>query len=149
MNNLYQRVAYLRGMADGMNIGEESKEGKLLLNLLDVLEDFADAISDINDDVKDLDEYVETLDEDLADVEDELFGELDDDDDDDDDEEVIDDIDFVEIECPSCGEVIYLDEDLVDDEENEVICPNCHEKLYLEEDDECCDKPGCCGHNHE
>lgn len=147
MSYLYERVAYLRGLAEGMEVGDESKEGKLLLNIIDILEDFADAIDELNEEVTDLDEYVETLDEDLADVEDELFGELDDDDDEEDDE----DIDFIEVECPNCSEVIYLDEDLVyDEEESEVICPSCHEKIHIEEcdEDEHVHGHNCCGHHH-
>lgn len=142
MSYLYERVAYLRGLAEGMDISNESKEGKLLLNMLEVLEDFADSMSELNEDVADLEDYVETMDEDLAVVEDELFGEID-------DEDFEDDMDFVEVKCPSCGEMIYLDEDFVDgeDEETELVCPSCHETIYIEED--CCDhEHGCCGHDH-
>lgn len=147
MNYLYERVAYLRGLAEGMGLSEESKEGKILLNMIDILEDFADAIDELNQEVKDLDEYVETVDEDLAAVEDELYGEMEDDDYDDEEEE---DIDFIEIECPNCHETIYLDEDLVYDteDESEVICPSCHEKIHFE--DACSHENGCCGHhNHD
>lgn len=145
MNYLYERVAYLRGLAEGMEVSDESKEGKLLLNIIDILEDFADAIDELKEEVTDLDEYVETLDEDLADVEDEVFGELEEDEDDEEDE----DIDFVEVECPNCHEVIYLDEDLIyNEEDSEVICPSCHEKIHIEECDEHDHSHGCCGHHH-
>lgn len=135
MNYLYERVSYLRGLADGMEISDESKEGKFLLNIVDVLEDFADAVSELSEEMNDLDDYVETIDEDLSEVEDELFGEIDDE----------EDVDFVEIECPTCGEIIYLDEDFMDDseDESELICPSCHEKIILEEDCDC-DHNGCC-----
>lgn len=142
MNYLYERVSYLRGLADGMELSEESKEGKLLLNMLDVLEDFADAINEIHDDVKDLDDYVETIDEDLAVVEDEVFEEIADEDFDE------DDIDFIEFKCPNCKEIIYLDENLLNnrDDETEIICPSCHEKVYVEES---CDHDNCCCNHHD
>ncbi|QEK12139.1 hypothetical protein FQB35_06990 [Crassaminicella thermophila] len=141
MNYLYERVSYLRGLADGMELSEESKEGKLLLNMLDVLEDFADAINEVHDDVKDLDDYVETIDEDLAAVEDEVFEEIDT------EEFNEDDIDFIEVKCPNCKEIIYLDENLLNnqDDETEVICPSCHEKIYIEEN---CDHDNCCCNDH-
>ena len=44
MDYLYQRVSYLKGLAEGLGIDEESKEGKLLLHIIDALEDFADVM---------------------------------------------------------------------------------------------------------
>ncbi|HHV38571.1 MAG TPA: hypothetical protein GXX70_03635 [Tepidimicrobium sp.] len=74
MHYLYQRVSYLRGLAQGLDIDRESKDGKLLLNIVDVLEDFADAIIEVAENYGDLEEYVSYIDEDLTDVEDELYG---------------------------------------------------------------------------
>ena len=77
MDYLYERLAYLKGLAEGLNIEEESKEGKLLTHIIDVLEDFADMIDELYENQQDIEEYVDTMDEDLADVEDDLYGELD------------------------------------------------------------------------
>ena len=71
MEYLYQKVSYLKGLA-GVGIEEESKEGKLLLHIIDALEDFADVIDEVIEDYRDLEEYVEYIDEDLTDIEDEL-----------------------------------------------------------------------------
>lgn len=73
MDYLYQKVSYLKGMAEGLEIEQESKEGKLLLNIVDALEDFADAIVELSDDCGELEDYVSYIDEDLTDVEDELY----------------------------------------------------------------------------
>jgi formylmethanofuran dehydrogenase subunit E len=96
-----------------------------------------------------LQDYVEELDEDLGDVEEYLFteeGDVDvdedddlfDDEDDEDDEDEIEesDSDIYELECPSCGETIYLDESLLD--ETDILCPACHESITfdIEMDDE-------------
>lgn len=144
MNYLYEKVAYLRGLAEGMEINDDTNEGKLLLNILEVLEDFADSMDLLDDKVKELNDYMEAIDEDLGDVEDEIFDEIEDD-------EEYEDIDFIEIECPNCHEIIYLDEDFMDkdDEDNEIICPNCHENITIEEnydENEC--NGGCCDHSH-
>ncbi|KAB3537374.1 hypothetical protein F8154_03530 [Alkaliphilus pronyensis] len=150
MEYLYEKVAYLKGLADGLELKGSSKEGKLLLSVIDILEDYADAIVEISQEQDDLSEYVEALDEDLMDVEDELFEEDDYDDYDDyDDDE--DDVEFAEVECPYCGDELYVDEDLLEEEEVEVACPKCNRTITVIEDielDHCHDD--CCGHhNHE
>ncbi|MCC5909948.1 MAG: hypothetical protein JJT76_05875 [Clostridiaceae bacterium] len=137
MNHLFEKVAYLKGLAEGLDIEESSKEGKLLLHIIDTLEDFSEAIVMVNEDQEDLTEYVEALDEDLADVEDELFDEeLDED----------DDIDFMEIDCPNCDEEIFVDEELLYDEVSEVQCPRCNRTIKIEEDFQCHDDG--CNHHH-
>lgn len=132
MEYLYERVAYLRGLAEGLEIEDKSREGKLLLHIIDALEDFADAISDLSEDQEELNEYVDFIDEDLADVEEEVFGEFDDEFEDEfDDEFEDDDIDYVEVECPYCNEVVYLDSEIVSDD-GKVECPNCQRLISCE-----------------
>ena len=112
MDYLYQKVSYLRGLAEGLEIEESSKEGKLLLHIIDALEDFADAMDEINDKIDDVDEYVDFMDEDLADVEEEVFGYYDDEEDDYlyDNEFFDEDFDTIDIECPECCDSEELDE---------------------------------------
>jgi len=74
MDYLYERVAYLKGLAEGLGIEEESKEGKLLLHIIDTLEDFAHVMDEVVEEQEELEEYVSYIDEDLMDVEDELYG---------------------------------------------------------------------------
>ncbi|MBU5426672.1 hypothetical protein KQI41_09665 [Tissierella pigra] len=81
MDYLIQKVSYLRGLADGLGIDESSKEGKLLLHIVDILEEFADVLDETIENQEDLEEYVTFIDEDLADVEDDIYGEDDEDDD--------------------------------------------------------------------
>ena len=47
MDYLLQKVAYLRGLVDGLEIEESTKEGKVLLNIVDTLEVFADVLTDV------------------------------------------------------------------------------------------------------
>ncbi|NMA86537.1 MAG: hypothetical protein GX968_04335 [Tissierellia bacterium] len=111
MDYLYQKVAYLKGLAEGLGIEEESKEGKLLLHIIDTLEDFADVISEIAEEQEELEEYVNYIDEDLTDVEEDLYG-LDDEDFypfEDFDEEDFDHIDF-DIICCNDEEDFDIDE---------------------------------------
>lgn len=113
MEFLYERVAYLRGLCEGVGLSEDTKEGKVLSEIVDILGDFADAIVELSERQEDLEDQVDALDEDLALMEDDYYDTED------------DDIDFVELSCPSCGEEIEIDEDLLYDEESDIICPVC------------------------
>ena len=155
---LFEKAAYLRGLADGVDFDKTTAEGKVLAALLDLVSDIADEVVAINEDIVDLQDYVEELDEDLADVEDFLdeecdgdcescdcdgdcdecdFGDYDCDCDCDDDCDCdCDDDMFFEVECPSCGEVVCFDETI--DPEN-LACPACGEKFtceFVDEDEE-------------
>lgn len=123
MKNIKERIAYLQGLAQGLEIEEASKEGKVLAGIIDVLEEMADQIDDIDVAQSDLEEYVESIDEDLYDLEDEFFGdELDD--------------ELVEVECPKCREMVCFDSEIVSDEDLiEVTCPNCDEVVYVNDQD--------------
>ena len=82
MQVLSDRVAYLKGLAEGLSIGETSKEGRLIGAVIDVLGDVVKVLSELKDKHQELDEYVESIDEDLAELEEALLDEDDPDDDD-------------------------------------------------------------------
>jgi len=128
MNHLSEKVSYLRGLAEGLKIGEETKEGKILVKIIEILDDMALAVSELDVKLAELDDYVESIDEDLADVEEQIY--VDDEDEEDDEEN---DYSYIEVECPHCHEVVYFDQKLFEDEE-EIVCPNCHELIYGDED---------------
>ena len=44
-----EKVAYLKGLAEGLKLDTESNEGKLFAAIIDVLEDMADEIADMQD----------------------------------------------------------------------------------------------------
>ncbi len=74
MDYLFQKVSYLQGLADGLNVDDSTNEGKLLLHIIDVLGEFAEVLDEVIEDQVDLEEYVNFIDEDLSDVEDEIYG---------------------------------------------------------------------------
>ena len=123
-----EKVAYLKGLAEGMELNAEKKEGKLLLAIIDVLEDIALELSDIEDAQEELGEGLDAVSDDLEDVEDLLYGE------DDEPEYELDDLgedeDCYATTCPTCEDSIYFDESVLED--GEVICPNCGEKLEFD-----------------
>lgn len=125
MDYLFERVAYLRGLTDGLELDESTKEGKLLVKIVDALEDFADAISDLDEEVEELMDFVDIIDEDLSDLEDYIY-----------DEDFEDDFD--EFECPKCGTILYVDEDDFAENGNvELVCPTCNEEYVITDDFGC------------
>ncbi|OUQ24523.1 hypothetical protein B5E80_06880 [Flavonifractor sp. An135] len=151
-----EKVAYLKGLAEGLDIDtSKSKEGKLISVMIGILEEIGLSLEDLEENNVALGEEIDAISDDLADVEKVVFDDEDEDDDEDDccccDDE---DDDFFEVECPNCGEDLVIDDDVL--ESGVVQCPNCKEKFALELSDDCCcgedDEDGCtcgCHHDHD
>ena len=138
---ILEKVAYMKGLAEGLSLDTKTKEGKLLTVIMDILEDIALEIEDLYEEQAELEEDMDAISDDLSDVETYLYemdGEYDEDEDEDEDGEVY------ETTCPNCEEEILFDETILED--GFVQCPNCGEKLEfdLSELDECCGDC-CCG----
>lgn len=134
-----ERVAYLKGLMEGMELDTASKEGKVLKAMLEIIDEMADQVADLEDRINEVADQVDEIDEDLSDVEDIVFDEDDDDDDDDecfecdeDDESYFDDDDdFYEVTCDKCGETTYITGEIVN--RGEMECPNCGETIEFDE----------------
>ena len=134
-----EKVAYLKGLFEGMEIDESTKEGKLLKAVVEVLGELAEDHADLEDYVAELTEQVDAVDEDLSSLEDVVYEELDDECDG--DCEGCDgcddwDDDLYDVTCPSCKESFEVDEETLLD--GGVDCPNCGEHLefYIEDDED-------------
>ncbi len=145
-----ENAAYLKGLADGLNISESSSEGKLILKMLELIGDMADKLEALTDEHDELYGYVESMAEDLVNLEDDVYGISDEEyedysdlnDGDLDDEDYMDD-EYYEVECPTCGEKICFTEEM--DLDN-FSCPACGNKIDdIELVDECLDCEGCSG----
>ncbi|MBQ2904691.1 MAG: hypothetical protein IJD78_07705 [Clostridia bacterium] len=136
-----EKVAYLKGLAEGLALDEAKPETKIIKAMMDVLDDLALSVSDLEDGMDLISEQLDAVDEDLDELEGYVYEDLDDcccDDCCDEDEE-----EYYDVECPSCGEVICVDRDILD--EGSINCPNCNELLEFEIDcdcdcDDCCDE---------
>ena len=144
--NLTEKTAYLKGLADGLDIDTSSKEGKLLKAIVELLDEVTATVTTLDDDVDQIYEELDAIDEDMDDLEEYVFG--DEEDEEDDEEEDEDDL-YYEITCPKCGETVCVDEDTLTSED--LACPNCGTEFEVEFDEDCgedsCD--GCCGCNTE
>ncbi|MBR7071152.1 MAG: hypothetical protein IKI29_03195 [Clostridia bacterium] len=138
--DIAEKVAYLKGLTEGLDLDAESKEGKLFAAIIDVLDEMAIEIEDIETACDDMSDQIDAVDEDLAAVEEILYDEDEEDDDccdccDCDDDAVY------EIECPECHDIIYLDDEMIED--GSILCPNCKTELEFDFDD--CDDDCDCG----
>ena len=126
-----EKVAYLKGLAEGLNIDtEKSKEGKLINVMIGILEEIGLTLEDLEENSLALGEEIDVLSDDLADVEAIVFDDEDEEyDEEDEDEEEYDD-DWFEVECPSCDEVLIVDEEAL--AEGCIECPGCGSKYSLD-----------------
>lgn len=129
-----EKVAYLKGLAEGLDLDTaKSKEGKLISVMIGILEELAMSVEDLEENALNLGEEIDVLSDDLADVEEVVFDE-------DEDSEDYDD-DWFEVECPTCGADILVDDDALVD--GEVECPSCGTRYAMElTDDEEEDEDG-------
>lgn len=147
-----ERVAYIRGLTEGLELDADKKEVKVINAMIDLLDDIALTLADMEANQEELADQLDAVDEDLGALEDDFYGDEDDDDcccgDDDDDD---DDDCYYEVTCPSCAETLCLSEDIIND--GHIDCPNCGETLEFdlddlveEDEDAAC---GCgCEHHH-
>ena len=136
-----KKVSYLLGLAEGLNINKDTAEGKLLLAIIDTLEEMSDEFENINDELDSLNDYIEEVDDGLMELEEDFYdddcncGCCDCDDDCDcgccdcdcgccdcDDDE----FEYDEYQCPACNEIVSFSGDF---EEEELVCPACGAKL--------------------
>lgn len=148
MSEVAKKVAYLKGMAEGMNLTEDSVQNRLLLRMLEALEEIADELDAVEARQDEAEQYIDELDADLGEVEEFLFADDEDDDecdcgcghhhhDEDDEDEEWDEededeeegMDFIEYECPHCKTCVYYDQEAFDLEE-EHLCPECGKELF-------------------
>lgn len=139
---LNERMSYLQGLLDGMEVNDSTKEGKALLQMAKFMQGMVGYVNELQNQIDELAELCDILDEDLGNVE-EIIYDIDEDDEccchDDDDEEyddddyVFDDDELYEVSCPSCNDVIIIDESMV--EEGSMKCPNCGEMLEFDFDE--------------
>ena len=144
-----EKVAYLKGLAEGLGLEPETKEGKLISVIIDTLSTIADEIEELNENALDIGDELDAISNDLAEVEEFIYdNDFDDDDDDydfdifgDDDDDDDDDCDCefcrgesfsYEVACPACGaEMELAEEDLV---RGSAKCAACGEELEFDFD---------------
>ncbi len=144
-----EKTAYLKGLADGLGVDPESKEGKLWAALNDVLSDIAHELEKLHETDLGQAEAIDGVADELSYLE-ELCGGFDsedgetdsvcgrcsrpcvprDDEEDAEDEEPEYDGGVYDATCPVCGEENSFDEETL--EQGSIQCPNCGETLEFD-----------------
>ena len=155
-----EKVAYLKGLADGLGLDKDCKQDKLIGALIVVLDTIAQDIENLEENALDLGEEIDAISEDLADVERIVFDEFDEYEDYDEyDDECCcghddyesdsccgghhhhdggcccghhDDSVLYEVTCPACDNTITIDEEVLS--LKTIQCPNCGETLEFDLD---------------
>lgn len=156
-----EKVAYLKGLAEGLNLNADKAETKMFNAIMEVLKELAESHDELEESLELVAAQVDEVDHDLGQVEELLFGVCDCEDEEcecgedhhahehpapaaapaaapapapapapEPEPEPEEEDEFYEVECPSCHEVICVDEGIL--EEGSVECPNCGEKLEFE-----------------
>lgn len=149
MNNS-ERASYIRGLLEGMELDPSAKETKLFNAIVELLDDLSASVEELEDGYDELSQQVDEIDHDLGDLEEDYYC-------DDEDEDSCScghhhggchhgshegcgcghhhdgDLNF-EVICPSCGDTIQLDDEML--EEERMTCPNCGEVLEFDFDDD-------------
>ncbi|MEE0914212.1 MAG: hypothetical protein U0L76_06455 [Ruminococcus sp.] len=145
--NLTEKIAYIKGLAEGLNLDESKPEVKVINAIVDLLDDMAYSVADMEELYDELSAQVDEIDQDLADVESDVY-----DDEDCDCCDCCDDEDeedpFYEVTCGACGQTLNISEDVL--LEGEIECPNCGELLEFDfsdlfDEDGCCEDGCTCG----
>ena len=144
--SLTEKIAYIKGLAEGLTLDESKPEVKVINAILELLDDMAYSVSEMEDLFDELSAQVDEIDQDLADVESDVYDdECDCDDCCDDDFDEDEDNPFYEVTCGACGQKLNVSEDVL--LEGEIECPNCGELLEFDFsglfDEDCCDDECC------
>ncbi|MDD2421071.1 MAG: AraC family transcriptional regulator [Heliobacteriaceae bacterium] len=119
MEALRERISFLRGLAQGLDLDGSTQEGRLLQEMIGVLGDLAENVTRLQAAQNQLEHLVESMDDDLVRLEDDVYEML-----------PVDDV--IELTCGHCGETVAFDTDIFfEDEVIEVTCPNCDEVVFI------------------
>lgn len=129
MTDIRAKVAYLHGLAEGLEIETTTAEGRVLTSMIDVLGDIADQVAGMAEAQQELVEYMEDVDFDLGALEESLYDEEAD--------EQYPEVTFVPeelmtheeegvqfVSCPQCGETLAAGAGELN-AVVEAICPTC------------------------
>ena len=124
-----EKVAYIQGLYDGLGLdSEKSGEARMISEMLDVLREVGQQLDSVDQAMDQFDEELDVLEDTVADLEEAVF------DDEDEPGEGLDDGDFFETPCPTCGKDLLIgDEDMA---AGVVDCPECGGRFALSFDDE-------------
>lgn len=133
MSKLTDRASYLKGLAEGMKLNIEKDANRLIVEIIQLLNETTDRLDAVEEELEDMDDYMADMEGDVAALKDRIFG----DDDPEMHEEFDDEDERITYPCPSCGKILQFRTRDVDFSED-YRCPSCEEPVFpeLADDDE-------------
>ncbi len=119
MKSITEKVSYLQGLCEGLNVSDSGPNGKIIFGMLQAMEDMADMIEAMQQEIGSLQEYMEDMDDEILELEEKIWG------------TESDDQDIIELQCLNCGEQLYVETSIMDDDVLEITCPNCNTVVYI------------------
>ncbi len=129
--SLTEKISYIKGYAEGLNLDQNKDEVKVLNKIMVLLDDMAASVAELEECYDESVDIIDAINEDLSLLEDTVYDDCDDCDgsccncDDEDDETAL-----YEVTCPECDEKIVVTEDQLLN--GEVECPNCEAILEFD-----------------
>jgi uncharacterized C2H2 Zn-finger protein len=106
------KLAYLQGLAEGVEESEDSATASLLSGIVEVLGDLSQEVRQLREAQEDLAGDMEELAQEM-----DAGGE-------------------VVVDCPSCGAELAFDRQILEDGELELTCPSCGELVHTPDEEE-------------
>jgi len=126
-DRLSKDLAYIKGLMEGHGTMDTTPEGKVLHQMVRLMDQMAEEHERMNVRLAELEEYVEAVDEDLNEMELLVYDEV--------DENEEEDIGFWQVKCPECGDSMLVDEEIFDSGSAEdVECPQCQTVMTISDE---------------
>ena len=98
------------------NLEADNPAVSLVSAAFELLTELAQKVTGLEEELKELSEYVDDLEDALDEMAEDVYGDEED--------------ETFEVECPNCGELIQIDEGILED--GSITCPGCDETLEFE-----------------
>lgn len=131
---LGEKASYVKGLVDGLELDMDKKENKMILAIVDLLEDMAESVSELENRVDDATDQVEDINDEIDGINDQICRCKDSEQkhgcDCDCGCEGSDEDWFYEVTCPSCNTTVCLSEGSL--MKNNINCPDCGQEIEID-----------------
>ena len=123
--DIIEKAQRLEELAKSLETEDAAKN--LIAAALELISELAKKVTGLEEELEALTEQVDDLDDAFEELCEDVYGDEED--------------ETFEVECPNCGELIQIDEGILED--GSITCPGCDETLEFELDDFECGGCGC------
>ena len=122
MKNLSKKICFLQGYSEGLDLSNDSKEGKVLNLIIDILGEMSDKLEEFESTQEEIIDFIESLDEQGTNANNLLA------------QENINSNVELELDCPLCKTIFTIKEQELYTEDD-IVCPECNTVILSEETD--------------